>query len=119
MLNTGDCIKVKTRVKNDTFGTCFYEILETGLPAPEKGRENETDGVKAMMLGGSGPAAREGLTVIDSQWNIGREIIEGIVEVLPSKQAALKELAVQPKASLQLGVDSDAPRPSTGVMEID
>lgn len=119
MLNVGNCIKVKTQTNDDTFGTCFYEIVATGLPAPEKGREKEMDGIKALMLGGSGPAAREGITVYDSQWKLEMQISEGIVEVLPNKQAALKMIAQQPKSNAGTPFDGATPRPPTGVMEID
>ena len=116
MLEVGDCLKAETKTTGDTFGTCFYEVLETGLPAPEKGRENETDGIKCVMLGGSGPAARKGLTLIDSQWKISLEIQQGIIEVL-SKEVAIKALDEQPKTASS--IENDTPRPATGVIEID
>jgi len=118
MLKPGDCIRVQTRTLNDVFGICFYEILEVGLRAPEKGREKEMDGVKAMMLGGSGPAARPGMTVIDSQFHIANDIKTGITEVL-SKTEAQKLLAATPKQTPQDGGIGQQARPATGVMELD
>lgn len=116
MVKAGDCIRVQTRTLEDVFGVCYYEILETGLPAPEKERQGEMDGVKALMLGGSGPAAREGLTIIDSQHKIGGEIAAGIIEVM-DKERALRLLNATPKQNKAPGEGVE--RPPTGVVEID
>ena len=101
MLKVGDCLRVQTKTLEDVFGVCYYEIVETGLQAPEKGREDQTDGVKAVMLGGTGPAAREGMTIIDSQFKIGGEIAAGIIEVMDKKRA-LMLLRGSPKQTPQI-----------------
>jgi len=116
MLKVGDCIRVQTRTLEDVFGVCYYEIVETGLRAPEKGREDQNDGVKAVMLGGSGPSAREGITIIDSQHKIGGEIAAGIIEVM-DKERAVRLLRATPKQDAVPG--EGASRPPTGVVEID
>jgi hypothetical protein len=115
-LKVGDCIRVQTKTRDDVFGVCFYEILETEIKPPERGREKETDGIKAVMLGGSGPAAREGVVIYDSWLKISQEIKSGIVEVM-SKGMAEKLLADTPKSSQKPG--DHVARPSTGVMELD
>ena len=115
MLKVGDCIRVQTKTQNDVFGVCYYEIMEVGLPAPEKERAGEMDGIKARMMGGSGPSAREGLVIHDSQFKIGGEITSGIVEVM-SRQQAEKLLRATPQKNIP---GEGGARPSTGVMEID
>jgi hypothetical protein len=117
MLKVGDCIRVQTRTLQDVFGVCYYEIVETGLRAPEKGREKEMDGLKAVMLGGSGPSAREGIVIVDSQAKIASEIAMGIIEVT-DKERAMRLLRATPKQ--KQGVPGEGiPRPATGVMEVD
>lgn len=116
MLKVGDCIRVQTRTLQDVFGVCYYEIVEVGLKSPEKGRE-EMDGVKAKMLGGSGPSARPGFLILDSQFKIGSEIASGVTEIL-SKDAALKLLKATPQHKVVVPGEGGS-RPATGVMEID
>lgn len=88
LVSKGTIIHVRTRTKHDTFGECFYEIVEDGLQAPEKGRENERDGVKAVMLGGTGPSARQGMVVHDSASQIERDIAAGITTIVSSDKKA-------------------------------
>jgi len=84
MVEKGQVLKVKTTTRNDVFGTCWWEVAETGLQAPEKERrETERDGVKCVMLCGTGPSARPGYTVIDSQFRIANDIAAGICQVVP------------------------------------
>ena len=82
MLNKGDFLKVTTKTLHDVFGICYYEVFEVGLKAPEKGREEVMDGVKCVMIGGSGPAARLGFVVIDSQMKIAEDIARGVTEIV-------------------------------------
>jgi len=117
MVNKGDCLKVKTTTKDDVFGTCYYEVVEVGLPSPEKGRK-ENDGIKCVMLGGTGPSAWAGRIVHDSQMKVGMEIANGTTEVL-SKQSAMGIL----NGGLKKRIDKNAPgegvrRPSTGCVEM-
>jgi hypothetical protein len=117
MIKVGDCLRVQTKTLEDVFGVCYYEVVETGLQAPEKGRQDQKDGIKAVMLGGSGPSAREGLTIIDSQFKIGGEIAAGIIEVM-DKEQALRLLRATPKQRPEVLGENTA-RPPTGVVEID
>lgn len=114
-VEVGNCIRVQTKTLNDVFGVCYYEILETGLPAPEAHRRGCMDGVKARMMGGSGPSAREGLIIHDSQDKIGSEIKSGIIEVMSKEKAELLLSAIE-KNNLST---VDGVRPPAGVMEID
>ena len=113
MVNKGDCIRVQTKTLEDVFGVCFYEITETGIASPEPGR----DGVRAIMLGGSGPSARPGIEIIDSQMKIAQDIATGITEVMGKEQAQTL-LRTMPKQTPS-GVPGEGGRPATGVMELD
>ena len=85
MITKGTLLRVKTRTKDDVFGECLYEVVEVGLSFP--GRKVK-DGVKCVILGGSGPAARRGYTVHDSVEAIERNITEGITTIVPAEQRA-------------------------------
>lgn len=117
MVKAGECLRVQTKTLEDVFGVCFYEVIETGLKAPEPGREKEMDGVKVMMLGGTGPSARAGIALIDSQKKIAEDIATGITEVM-SKEQAQTLLSAAPKQSPG-GVPGEQARPATGVLEMD
>lgn len=113
MIEKGTILKCKTTTKNDVFGTVMWEVVETGLQAPERGREAFKDGVKVVMLGGSGPSARAGLTIIDSEWHIEQDVRAGVTTILPNsgKDAALGQIK---KASI-----NTLPRHGgTGVVEL-
>lgn len=102
MLEKGMILRCKTTTKNDMFGMVMWEIVETGLPAPEVHRPGQMDGVKVVMIGGSGAAARKGYTVIDSEEHIMQDIKAGITTIVPpEKKAAM--LAQFP----QKGADGD------------
>ena len=86
MLTKGTLLKCKTTTLQNVFGEVVYEITQTGLDAPEPERKAQgiKDGVVATMLGGSGPSARKGFTVVDSEWSIGKDIARGVTEIVPS-----------------------------------
>jgi len=84
MLNIGDCIKVRTRTQDDVFGECIYRVTNVGQPCPEcKGQ----DAMHFVMLGGTGPAARPGMTIVDCPKKIRNEMTKGITIVLSPAQA--------------------------------
>ena len=118
MVNAGDCLKVTTKTLHDAFGTCFYEVVEVGLKSPEKGREEAMDGVKCVMLGGSGPSARPGFTVIDSQMRIGQNIADGKTQVLPKEQAQRLVKNLVKKGPAKGSPGEAQGHTGTGVMEI-
>jgi hypothetical protein len=83
-LSVGSCIKVKTKTVNDTFGECIYQVKEVGIHCPHcKG----DDGIRFVMLGGSGPSARVGYPVIDCPQRIQVDIEKGITVVMDSAKA--------------------------------
>jgi len=86
-LLVGTVFRTQTKTKDDVFGDCIWKVAEVGLQSPEKGREAETDGVRCVLLGGSGPSARAGYEVIDSVFNINTDIARGVTFVLSPEQA--------------------------------
>jgi hypothetical protein len=88
MLTVGMLLKVKTKTLQDVFGEVVYEIVETGLPAREPHRKGINDWVKVVMLGGSGPSARKGIVIYDSEEDIQQWIKDGIVQILPASKKA-------------------------------
>lgn len=107
MLKKGNCIKVKTITTEDVFGECVYQVVETGIRCPEC---HGQDGIKFIMLGGSGPAARPGYPVIDCTERIRRDLAKGITRILTDAEA---------KAALAHYAASGAvsPRTSSGGIE--
>lgn len=88
MFAIGTLIRVKTKTVSNVFGEVIWEIVEIGLPAPEPHRRALRDGVKCVMLGGTGPSARKGYTVFDSEEGIRKNIGEGITEIIPPEKRA-------------------------------
>lgn len=86
MIEQGMLLKVKTTTKDDAFGDVVYEVTEVGLPAPEKERKGENDGLRCVIIGGSGKSARKGFVVIDSEAKVQQDVENGITEVLPASQ---------------------------------
>lgn len=85
-IQVGILLKVKTKTLQDVFGECVYEVTEVGLPAREPHRKGINDWCKCVMLGGSGPSARKGVTIFDSEADINQWIADNIVQVLPSSK---------------------------------
>jgi len=84
MIAKGTFLKVKTRTKDDVFGEVVFEVVETGNHCRFCGGE---DGMKCVMLGGSGPAARPGYPVHDCDKVVANNIAEGIAQIIPEGQA--------------------------------
>jgi len=113
MIEKGMLLRCKTKTNNDVFGIVMWEVIEVGLPAPEKGREAQMDGIKVVMLSGSGPAARAGLSLIDSEEHILRDMKAGVTTIIPQAQ---KETAL---GQCQKKVVKEVPRHGgTGVVEM-
>ena len=105
-MKKGTFIKVKTITKNDVFGTCIYEITETDMPCPYcKGQ----DGLRAVMLGGTGPSARAGLVIGDCEKKIQQDIAKGITQQIPANQA---------QAMKSFYESASAGRPGSGGIEV-
>jgi len=97
MLTKGMILKSRTKTVQDIFGEVLWEVVEVGMPAPEKERAGQMDGVTCVMLGGSGRAARKGYTVTDSEAQIAQDIANGITEIVPeaNKQALVEHYEKQ------------------------
>jgi hypothetical protein len=89
-LQAGMLIRVQTKTKEDVFGDCLYKLEAVGITMKNPGNPNQTvtDGIKCVMLGGSGPAARKGYSVMDTETRILSDIQTGITEVVPAEKAA-------------------------------
>lgn len=111
-IEAGVLLKVQTTTKDDVFGEVLWEVLEVGLNAPEKERAGEKDGVKCVLIGGSGPAARKGFTVIDSEAHIMADVEKKVTELLPASQKAI--LAAAYPENVDDGVHA-----GTGCHEVD
>lgn len=86
MLSKGSFIRVKTKTKDDVFGEVVYEIVETGLPCRFC---HGNDGMKCVMLGGTGPAARPDYFVRDCEKTINMNIKSGQTKIITQEQAKL------------------------------
>jgi len=119
MIEKGSVLKTKTTTKDDVFGECIWRIEGTGLPAPEAHRKGKMDGVKCILLGGSGPAAkgRNGFTVIDSVEHIEADIAKGVTVVIDA--AAAKEIVARYEGKTKDGKPNINTRHGgTGVVEV-
>lgn len=113
MIEKGTILRCRTKTKDNTFGVVLWEVLETGLPAPEAHRNGQMDGLKVVMLGGSGPSARAGLTLIDSEDHIQNDIREGVTAIVPAENKDVLLAQVQQKKATPM------PRHGgTGVVEL-
>ena len=86
MMKVGTLLRSRTRTKDDVFGEVLWEVTKTGLSAPEKERKGQTDGVVCVMVGGTGPSARKGYMVVDSEAQIMQDVAAGITAVVPEEQ---------------------------------
>ena len=110
MMTKGTLLKTRTTTRDDVFGEVLWEVVEVGLPAPEKERKGQMDGVKCVMLGGTGKAARKGYKVLDSESRIASDVAAGTTVVVPEGQRAAL-VARYTKAAEQ-------GRSGTGVVEV-
>ncbi len=123
MVEKGQILKVKTKTNRDVFGTCWWEVVETGLPAPEKARREagKMDGVRCVLVGGTGPSARAGFPVLDSQERIAANVKDGNTEVLPagSLPASFKKAApARSRTASGNALDGQMKRPGSGCVEL-
>jgi len=104
-MNKGEYISVETQTVQDCFGKVIYRIEETGLDCKQC---SDKDCVKAIMLGGSGPSARNGFTVYDCAKEIQKNIKEKRTEIISSSKAE----------ELEKYYLAEEAKPSSGVLEI-
>jgi len=89
------------------FGTCVYVVTEVGIECPEEWRKKDAkgkalpadqiphDGVRCVMIGGSGPMARAGYTVVDSVAVIEKNIKDGIASMISGQEAKRLEASLR------------------------
>jgi hypothetical protein len=85
MLQKGTLLRTQTKTLNDMFGEVLWEVVETGLDAHDEERPGAMDGVRCVMLGGTGPSVRVGYEVYDSESQIERDIASGITTIISSE----------------------------------
>ena len=114
ILQVGDFIKVKTKTLRNVFGECVYKVLEVDLPSLEKSSREVgiKNGIRFMMMGGTGPSARRGLEVVDSEERISQNIKDGITVILSKEQGAAAEKYYGESQS------KSPARMNTGVIEV-
>ena len=83
MLTAGQCVTCDTNTRDDTFGTVAYEVTKVNLPCPRKGCNIE-DGVEFLMLGGTGPAARQGVIIRDCGCHVAELMAKKKMRVVPN-----------------------------------
>jgi len=90
MIDKGTLLRVKTKTKaaENPFGDCLYEVDQVSLEIRDSADPKRTrkDGVRCVMLGGTGPSARKGFVVIDTAEKIQKDIKDGTTEVVPASQ---------------------------------
>jgi hypothetical protein len=116
-IEKGTLLRVQTKTFQDVFGECLYEVVDTGIKPPEKGREDEMDGVKCVMLGGSGPAASEGRVIIDSEMTIRENVKTGVTTIEPASKKS-EIMAVYADKALD-GKPRSVRHGGAGVVELD
>ena len=105
-MNVGQHIRVKTKTKDDVFGSVLYRLEQTGVHCPHC--KSADDGMWFLMLGGTGPSATAGRKILDCQKNVERDIAAGVT------------VLVNPDEARQFTGGSDAPKTGgTGIAEVD
>jgi hypothetical protein len=106
MITKGMCLLAHTKTLQDVFGDVLWDVTEVGLPFKKKGPDGKfvegVDGVKLVMACGTGPSARRGYTVVDSEENIEAKIAQGIVQNVTAEVRATLEEAYSKKESKAL-----------------
>jgi len=85
-------IRVKTRTKDNTFGTCIYELVDL--------YPNNT--ARFVMLHGTGASARPGYPVIDNLDAVLQNIADGITEIVPEADWAKNKGVASMKSEVQI-----------------
>jgi len=90
----GQEIKIVTKTVNDAFGAVYYRVAKVNQDTPD----GVNDGVSLYMLGGTGPAAREGMTFEETERSL-TALFKGNKASFQSKPDAIgKEGSVTHKA---------------------
>jgi len=102
MIKPGQYMLVRTHTVNDIFGEVVYRCDEVGLPPPPNGK---TAGIKFTMIGGTGPSARKGVVIIDTEANIAADFKSGISKIIPEDIALKFGEPKDPKSTAILGIE--------------
>jgi len=86
-MKKGQYLLVETKTKNDIFGTVLYCVDEVGLET----KDGVNDGVRLVMMGGSGSAARTGMTILDTVRELERLIREKTAQLIDASKAKAYE----------------------------
>lgn len=118
-LKAGMLLRVQTQTRDDVFGDVLWKVSEVDIKMKNPGNPNETvnDGVRCVLLGGSGPAARPGYVVYDTEARIMTDIQKGISEVVPDDKAAAIIAHFEDKA--KDGTPRRIEHGGTGVVDFD
>jgi len=87
-IKVGLKLKVETKTFANSFGTCIWEILQTGIRIDKGSRKGRSDGVRVKLLGGSGASVVPGHILVDSAEKLRDDIKNGIAKVISDKEAS-------------------------------
>jgi hypothetical protein len=104
MIKPGQYILVVTHTKDDVMGEVVYRCDAVGLPplVPEK---DNSPAMKFTMIGGTGPCARKGMVIYDTESNIIANFKLGISKIIPEDIALKFGEPKDPKTSAMLGME--------------
>lgn len=106
MITKGMLLKAKTKTAGDVYGDVTWEVAEVGVST-----KRGADGVKLVMLGGTGSSARKGVTIIDTESHILAQMASGVVSIVPESRKASIEAFYADKKS------DGSRRPAGGCVE--
>ena len=116
-LEAGMLLRVQTKTKDDVFGNCLWNLEAVGLEIKSAENPSKTvnNGVKCVLLGGSGPAARAGYSVLDTEPRILADIQTGISEIV--SEAEKVRIMANFKYKASDGTGRGATHGGTGVVD--
>lgn len=119
-IEVGTLLRTKTRTLENTFGEVLWEVKRTGLPSPEPERKGQMDGVRCVIVSGTGKSARPGFEVQDSEWQILQDEASGITKIFPAseKQRLVGELSKSVGGVSNVSSIEGTGRSPTGAIEV-
>lgn len=94
-LKVGDVFEIETKTKDNIFGKVIWTIQRVGLKIRVSPGEYANDGVKCVLVKGTGPAARPGFVVFDRESIILGNIEKGIAKILDKTSPAARQPAAR------------------------
>jgi len=102
MIKAGEYMLIKTTTKDDVFGDVIWRCDAVNVPLPD----GKKTGLKFTMMGGTGPSARQGLVVVDSEKNIEANLKSGIAKIMPKANAeAYAKQCLNDKTNTVAGIE--------------